>query len=259
MKCMKILLMALLLSLPMISMAVTKPPAEQSIQFATEASYPPFEYVDQTGQIKGFDIDIAKALCIQMDAHCSFTNQPWTSLIPSLQMGKFDALIGAMAITKQRQQQVDFTKPYYFDTVSFVAPVASHFIPDAKSIKGKTIGVQGGTVLEQYLHATFGNDIKVKTYASQEQAFLDLASGRVDAVLGDTPLMGNWLKKQKPATYAFAGQPIGDPRFFNQGFGIAVKKGNTKLLKQLNDALAAIRANGTYNQIYKQYFGKMPK
>ena len=229
--------------------------SQKPLQFATEATYPPFEYIDQSGKIKGFDIDIAKALCTQMQRQCEFHNAPWDSLIPSLKLGKYDALIGAMAITAERKQQVAFTNPYYMDTVSFVAPMSEKLQVTPAGMKGKTIGVQGGTVLQQYLQSTYGSAVSVKTYASQEQALMDLQAGRVDAVLGDTPLVKTWLKQQKGSTYGVAGKPITDKKYFGQGFGIAVNKDNTQLVQQLNTALAAIKKNGQYQKIVTQYFG----
>lgn len=228
----------------------------KTISFATEATYPPFEYMTVTGKIRGFDIDIAQALCKQMNAQCSFANQPWDSLIPSLKLGKFDALIGAMAITDARKQQVDFTDSYYEPTASLAAPLAAHLALNKNSLKGKTIGTQGGTTFAQYLQAKYGNVVKITTYNSIQDALLDLSSGRVNAVLGDTPTITDWVNKHGGNRYVTVGQPIADTQYLGNGFGIAVKKGNSQLLNEFNAALAAIKADGTYNTIYDQYFSK---
>ncbi|VVC77009.1 ABC transporter arginine-binding protein 1 [Aquicella siphonis] len=224
------------------------------IRFATEATYPPFEYIDQTGQIKGFDIDIANALCAQIKADCTFSNQAFSSLIPSLKLGKFDALISALGVTPERQKQVAFTHSYYEPSGSFVAKTASHYL--LTGLPGKTIGVQQGSTFEKYLQDKYGNKVTVKTYASIQDAFLDLDSGRVDIVLADTPIALAWLKQgNKSKTYAIIEKPIVDHTYFGTGYGIAVNLNATALLDKLNKALAEIKANGTYDQITKKYFG----
>ena len=228
----------------------------QSLVFATEATYPPFESVTNTGQIIGFDVDIMHALCKEIKANCTIVNAPWDSLIPSLSIGTYDAVIGAMAITPQREQVVDFTQAYYSNTISLIAKKSSQLSLNPESLKGKTIGVQGDTAFYQYLQAKYGTDIKINSYQSEESAFLDLTSGRIDGVMGDTPLILTWLKEEQHSKdYIVVGKPIDDPTFFGKGDGIAVKKGNTQLLQQLNDALAIIKKQGIYQQIVNKWFG----
>ncbi len=224
------------------------------VSFATDATYPPFESVDASGQLQGFDIDVIKALCEKMQAQCTFVNQPWDSLIPALQANKFDAMFGAMNITAEREKQVDFTVPYYFNSASLVASKAKKLTLDVNSLHGKTIGVLAGATFLQYLQEKYGTAVKVNTYASEQTAFLDLTSGRIDAVMGDTPLVKTWLKQHND-DYAIVGQPINDAKYFGQGYGIAVRKGNTQLVDQLNQAIKAIKDDGTYKKIEEQYFG----
>lgn len=225
------------------------------IKFAMEATYPPFEYVDGSGQIKGFDVDLANALCKQMNAQCTFSNQPFNSLIPSLQLGKFDALASGLGITAERQKQVAFTDSYYQPTGSFVAQTDKHY--KLTDMTGKTIGAQIGSTFETYLQKKYGSNVTIKTYASIQEAFLDLNSGRVDAVLADTPIAQAWLKQDgNSKDYAIVEKPVVDAEYFGTGYGIAVRKDNTALLNALNKALAAIKANGTYAKITKEYFGE---
>lgn len=228
-----------------------------SIKFATEATYPPFESIAPSGEIQGLDIDIAKALCKKIGATCTFINQPFDGLITSLKLGKFDAVIAAMAITEERKKEVAFTNPYLVQTVSFVAPIeASLTTISAESLKGKTIGVQSGTTFEQYLHAHYNDTVKVNTYSSISTAFIDLEAGRIDAILGDTILIALWLKQNnKVNKYHTVGKPIDDV-LFKFGDGIAVKQSNIELLKALNDALAKIKADGTLKKITQQYLDK---
>jgi arginine transport system substrate-binding protein len=224
----------------------------KTIRFATEATYPPFEYIDASGTIKGFDVDIASALCKEMKVQCVFANQPFNSLIPSLKIGKFDALISALGITAERQKQVAFTNPYYQPSGSFVAPSAKHYL--LANLPGKTIGVQQSSTFEKYLESQYGKRISMKTYASIQDAFLDLISGRVDVVLADTPIAQDWLKNN--AQYSIVEKPIINHEYFGAGYGIAVNKDASQLLNALNTALAKIKNNGTYASITQKYFGK---
>ena len=226
----------------------------KTIRFATEATYPPFEFIDESGQITGFDIDIAKALCQQLKAECTFSNQSFNSLIPSLRLGKFDAIIAALGVTPERQKEVDFTPSYYEPSASFVALLEKHY--SLADVKNKIIGVQQGTVFEKYLRDKYHHEITVKTYASVQDAFLDLVLGRLDAVLADTPIAAAWLRqKENNKKYGIIGGPIADHDYFGSGYGIAINKNNPELLNALKNALAEIKANGTYDKILKKYFG----
>jgi arginine transport system substrate-binding protein len=226
--------------------------ADKPLVLATEATYPPFESMNSQGQMIGFDIDILKAVCEQMNRTCKFVNQPWDSLIPGLQLGKFDVIFGSMNITPERQQQVDFTIPYYASTGSFIG-AAKLKIQD---LIGKTVGVQGGTTYDYYMQAVYGKKVTINRYGSIQDAFLDLQSGRLDAIFGDTPIMLTWLKNPANTGFAIIGEPVKDPKFFNSGYGFAVKKGNTELLNQLNTGIQTIKANGALAKIQNQYFGK---
>jgi arginine transport system substrate-binding protein len=248
-KILSLLLFSIAVFINSTSLAETK-----TITFATEATYPPYEYVDNSGKIQGFDIDIAKALCAEMKVQCTFINQPWDSLIPSLKLGKFDAIVSAMQITEARKKVVDFTDPYYTPTASFVAKNTSDISITPEGIKGKIIGVQGGTTMEQYLQGTYGNSITIKSYASIQDAFLDLTSGRVNAVFGDTPIILDWLKKHGENQFKTVGQSVSDTHYFGIGDGIAIRKDNSDLLNALNKALSEIKANGTYDKIIQRYF-----
>jgi len=225
----------------------------KTIHFATEATYPPFESVSADGKIQGFDIDVANALCQQIHAQCDFSNQPFASLIPSLNLGKFDALIAALGITPEREKQVSFTHTYYEPSASFVATIANHYT--LQQLNGKTIGTQMGSTFAQYLQEAYGDKVTVKLYGSFQEAYLDLTAGRIDAVLSDTPVATAWLKEANHAAqYGIIDKPVTNATYFGSGYGIAVRKDDQALLEELNQALAAIKANGTYGNLVKKYF-----
>lgn len=223
--------------------------AAETIRFATEASYPPFEFIDAGNKIQGFDVDLANALCKEMQAECSFTNQAFDSLIPSLKFKRFDAVMAGMDITPEREKQVLFTKPYYDNSALFVAQKGK--VADVAALKGKKVGVQNGTTHQKYLTDKHP-EITTVPYDSYQNAILDLKNGRVDAVFGDTAVVNEWLKQN--ATLAAVGDKVTDKDYFGTGLGIAVRQKNTDLQGKFNAALDKIKQDGTYETIYKKWF-----
>ncbi|ATO32853.1 Putative ABC transporter arginine-binding protein 2 [Dickeya dianthicola] len=223
--------------------------AAETIRFATEASYPPFESVDASNQIVGFDIDLANALCKQIQAACTFSNQAFDSLIPGLKFRRYDAVIAGMDITPERQQQVAFTQPYYENSALFIAQKGK--LADIAALKGKRVGVQNGTTHQKFLLDKH-KDITVVPYDSYQNAALDLKNGRLDAVFGDTAVVNEWLK-QNP-NLASVGDKVTDKDYFGIGLGIAMRQNNDELVKKFNDALNNIKQDGTYQTIYKKWF-----
>ncbi|QHM70442.1 arginine ABC transporter substrate-binding protein [Mixta intestinalis] len=223
--------------------------AAETIRFATEASYPPFEFVDSSNNIIGFDVDLANALCKEMDATCTFTNQAFDSLIPSLKFRRFDAVMAGMDITPEREKQVLFTTPYYDNSALFIAQKGK--VADIAALKGKRVGVQNGTTHQKYL-TDKQSDITTVPYDSYQNAILDLKNGRIDAVFGDTAVVNEWLKQN--ANLTAVGDKVTDKAYFGTGLGIAVRQGNSALQEKFNAALVKIKADGTYKTIYSKWF-----
>jgi arginine transport system substrate-binding protein len=227
--------------------------SERALIFATEATYPPFVSMSANNQMQGFDVDIANAVCQQMNRSCQFVNAPWDSLIPSLEIGKYDVLFGGMAITAERAKVVDFTESYYQNSVTFVVNKNHPLTLTDAGLKGKTIGVQRGTTFQTYLKKKYAYNIVIKPYVSNMQALLDLKNGRLDGALMDTPVADNWLKEAGNQDFKMEGQ-FYNVKYFGPGNAFAVQKGNTQLLNDINNALNTIKANGTYQKIENQYF-----
>lgn len=228
-----------------IAFATLSANAQETITFAMEPSYAPFETTNEKGEVIGFDVDIAKALCEELKATCQFKTQSFDSLIAGLKFKNFDAIISGMDITEARQKQVAFTNAYLDNSVSYVAVKGKH-TPDT----AKNVGVQNGTTFQQYLNKN-AKQYNLKPYASLQSAVLDLKNGRIDMVFGDTPVLAEWLKTEKELD--FVGEKVVDKAFFGNGYGIAVNKSNTALLEKLNSALATIKTNGKYEQIYNTW------
>ncbi len=225
--------------------------AAENVRFATEASYSPFEFVDANNTIQGFDIDLANALCKEMQAQCTFTNQAFDSLIPSLKFRRFDAVISGMDITPERLQQVSFSQPYYENSAIFIAQKGK--FTDLASLKGKRVGMQNGSTHQKFLLDKHP-EITAVPYDSYQNAVLDLKNGRLDAVFGDSAVVNEWLKKD--ADLATVGDKITDKAYFGTGLGIAVRLDNTALADQFNTALNKVRQDGTYQTIYQKWFKK---
>lgn len=224
--------------------------AAEKLRIGTEGAYPPFNLIDASGQAVGFDLDIAHALCAKMKTECEVVTSDWDGIIPALNAGKFDFLVASMSITEERQLAVDFTKPYYTNKLQFVAPKGTTFKTDKDSLKGKVIGAQRATIAGTWLEDNLDGVVEIKLYDTQENAYLDLAAGRVDGILADTFVQWEWLKSDAGKDFEFKGDPV----FDNDKIGIAVRKGEDDLRNKLNTALDEIVADGTYKQINDKYF-----
>ncbi|QXI23153.1 ABC transporter substrate-binding protein [Pseudomonas iranensis] len=222
----------------------------ETLKMGIEAAYPPFNNKDASGQVVGFDKEIGDALCAKMKAECSVVTSDWDGIIPALNAKKFDFLISSLSITEERKAAVDFTDPYYSNKLQFIAPKNVDFKTDKDSLKGKTIGTQRATLAGTWLEDTYGDDIKVSLYDTQENAYLDLTSGRVDAILADKYANYDWLKTDAGKNYEFKGDPVVE----SDKIGIAVRKGDNELRNNLNAALKEIVADGTYKKINDKYF-----
>jgi lysine-arginine-ornithine-binding protein len=232
-----------------------------TIRFATEGAYPPFNTVDTSGNVQGFDVDIANALCEQMQARCTWVKQEWDGMIPALLSRKFDAISASMSITEERKKRVDFTERYYATPLALVAKNGSPLVPEIAALKGKRIGVQRGTVADNHATRFWEREgVSIVRYARQEEAYLDLAAGRLDAAWADALVAdGGFLKTDAGAGYAFVGglyygKNADEKAVIGEGVGIAVRKQDGELKQKLNEALAAIRASGKYDEIRAKYF-----
>jgi len=223
--------------------------AAEKLKMGIEAAYPPFNSKDASGQVVGFDKDIGDALCARMKVECEVVTSDWDGIIPSLLAKKYDFIVSSLSITDERKAAVDFTDRYYSNKLQFIAPKNVDFKTDKAYLKGKTIGTQRATLSGTWLEDNYGKDITLKLYDTQENAYLDLTSGRVDALLADKYVNYDWLKSEAGKDYEFKGEPVVE----SDEIGIAVRKGDP-LKDKLNAALKEIIADGTYKKINDKYF-----
>lgn len=225
------------------------------LKIATEGAYPPFNAVDASGQLIGFDVDIAKALCAEIKAECELVAQEWDGIIPGLLAKKYDVIVASMFITEERKEKVAFTKPYYKAAMTYVMKKgADTSVLDKSDLGGKSVGVQAGTTQASYVEAAHAK-ADLKQYPTQDEVNLDLAGGRLDIQVGDLVPMLEWTEKTKDgACCELVGKPITDPKYVGEGVGMAIRKEDTALQAKLNAALDAIVANGVYKSINDKYF-----
>lgn len=225
------------------------------IRIGVEGAYPPFSYVEPDGELAGFDIDIAKALGEAMGAEVTLIAQDWDGMIPALMAKKYDAIIASMSITEERKKKVAFSEKYYKIPAKFIAKKGSMPAFSKEALKGKAVGVQRATIHDQYLTDVYGKDVDIKRYGSQDEAYLDLAAGRVDLLLADSvALSDGFLKKEDGKEYGFVGPDLSDPKWFGDGIGVALRKQDKDLAELFNKAIDTIRANGVYKTIQDKYF-----
>ena len=229
------------------------------VRIGVEGAYPPFSWVTPDGELKGFDIDIAKALVAAMGAEVKLVAQDWDGIIPALLAKKYDAIIASMSITEERKKKVAFTNKYYNTPAKFVCKKGS--MKDftraevAQATKGKSIGVQRATIHDNFITDNGGEGASIKRYGTQDDAYLDLVAGRVDMLLADSVAIDDgFLKKPEGQAFQFIGPDLSEKKYFGEGAGIAIRKEDTDLVELFNQAIVKIRQDGTYKKIQDTYF-----
>jgi polar amino acid transport system substrate-binding protein len=220
----------------------------------TDAAYAPFESQNEKGEIVGFDIEVVKAVAQKAGIEVKFLNTPWEGIFNSVAQGDRDLLISAITITPERRQTLDFSDPY-FDAKQLIAVKNDSNIAKFTDLAKLKVGVQNGTTGDEIITKLQGkNSPNVKRFESTPLALKEMESGGVDAVVADNGVVVHYVANNPDSKFKI----ISDTSFSSEQYGIAVKKGNTELLEKINTGLAGIKADGTYNQIYTQYFGAPP-
>jgi lysine-arginine-ornithine-binding protein len=228
----------------------------KTIRIGTEGAYPPFNFIGPDGAIQGFEIDLAKAICEAEKVTCAFVAQDWDGLIPGLLAGKYDAIFASMSITDERRKTIGFSEKYYQSPSLFVIDrrnAGQTIAPEALS--GKTVGAQSSTVNARYLEEVYAKEgAEIRLYPTQDEANLDLASGRLDAVLADKFVMLEWLDKSADGKCCQAAAEVSDPNYFGDGIGAGLRKDDSELKTLIDKGVADIRASGVYARINAKYF-----
>ncbi len=225
-----------------------------TIRIGMDASYAPFESVDQSGKIVGFEVDYANAICARIHATCTFQNQDWDGVIPALLSAKFDVIFSSMNITDARKQKVIFSEVYYATPPVFVGQASeagNDVSPEA--LRGKTIGTQSSTIHANFLERLYPGS-QIKLYPTQDEPNLDLASGRLDYVVGDGLVEADFIEKKGNGCCRIISEIKRVPGIHGPGVGAAFRPDDTDLRDLFNKAIAELDADGTYQKLEARYF-----
>ncbi|TPP06807.1 transporter substrate-binding domain-containing protein [Rhizobium glycinendophyticum] len=238
------------------ALTVTAVTAQAEVRFGImNEAYPPFFAKDASGVWQGWEIDMMNAVCAEMKETCSVVDLSWDGLIPALQSKKFDVIWSSMSITDERLKTIDFTNKYYNTPSKLIGPKDQEPGATPEAVEGKTIGIQVSTVQSEYYKKYFADKAEEQTYQTLDEAFQDLAAGRIDYVFGDSIVLDAFLKSDfGKDCCADMGDVADDPAVLGIGVGGGLRKEDTELKAKLNDAIAAVRASGKYDEISKKYF-----
>ncbi len=229
------------------------------IRFLTETDYPPFNYTGPDGAPTGFNVDLARLICEEIKVACTVQMRRFDTLIASLNSNSGDAVIASIAETPEMRQQVDFSDPYYRPPARFVSR-RDFNIDDVRpeALEAKKIAVVAGTAHEAYLKALF-TEAELHPYTSAEAARDALKKGEVDLLFGDGISLAFWLNgTDSGGCCEFRGGPYTESRFFGEGVGIAVKRGNNLLRQAFNWALFRLWEKGRFTDLWLRYFPISP-
>ena len=223
------------------------PVTAEPLRIATEGAFPPFSEINANGEVVGFDIDIAKALCAKMERECEIIAMDWDGIIPGLVNDKYDAIVASMSITEERKQTVDFTNPYYSNYLVLLAKKGSGLTVDG--IAQQAVGAQRASISSSWAEEQVGARGDLRLYDTLTASFTDLEAGRIDSIVSDYFPALDWLKDHPDF------EVVGDRIDIGDQIGIAVRKDDAELRDALNVALEGIVSDGTYGQISTGYFG----
>jgi octopine/nopaline transport system substrate-binding protein len=245
------------------------------IKIGTEGAYPPWNSKDASGALIGFEVELAKVLCENMDHECTIVEQDWDGMIPALQGKKFDAIMAGMSITDERKKVISFSQGYADEVASLAVMQGSNLEgmetppginltkPNStakkalKTIKsalaGKTVCTQVGTIHQNFLKSGDVGKVKVRVYKTQDEVNLDLTSGRCDVALAAAVAFTDYAEKSGKAVVLVG--PTFSGGAFGNGVGVGIRQDDTKLIKAFNKAIDKARKNGDISRIATKWFG----
>ncbi|UNK40767.1 transporter substrate-binding domain-containing protein (plasmid) [Shinella sp. H4-D48] len=239
----------------LLAMGGTAHAEKTRVGFAPEA-YPPFWVADANGNWTGWEVEIIDAVCAEAKLDCERVPVAWEGIIPALLGGKIDMIMNSMRINDERRKVIDFSNKYYEVPTVVVAAKSATVDTTPESMDGKIIGVQVSTGQQAYAEKNFAaNASEIRGYNTQDEVYQDLAAGRIDVAIDGVVAMNEFLKSASGTECCESkGVLKRDPSTLGEGYGVGLRKGDDALKAKINDAIAAIRKNGTYDAITNKYF-----
>lgn len=227
------------------------------LRFLTTTDFPPFSYIDKDKRLAGFHVDLARAICTELELTkvCQIQALPFKNLAQALRTGKGEALLAGLAVTPRARQSMEFSRPYFRLPARFVTQNITRLAePLIVQLTGKPVGVVDGTAHAAYARAHFGN-MHVRLFTNQDAALAALEKNTVQAVFSDGLSLAFWLQSERGlACCGFAGDPYLSSEYFGYGLAVAVKKGNIELTNAIDYALRSISDRGVFAELYLRYF-----
>ena len=218
------------------------------VRIGTEGAYPPWNFMDDSGKVAGFEIELGNQLCAKAGVSCEWVINEWDSIIPNLIAGNYDVIMAGMSITEERRQTIDFSEEYFPSTPSRFAAAKGADI-NFDELKGLKLGAQGATLQADYLEANLKDGNTILTYETPDQSVADLAAGNIDLLLADGDYLG-------PVVEGSGGmmELVGDGISLGDGVGMGMRKDSKELQEKMAAALAALKADGTLDKLIKEFF-----
>ena len=229
------------------------PPAFK-ITIATEAAFPPFNYLDRKGMPAGFEMELAQEACQRIKAECEFIVLKWDELIPGLLDKKFDIIMSSLEVTRERRQRLGLSRRYYLSPGAFIAAKGAPFDGPPSLLRNKRIGIQKDSMHADWADKSFRRSAQLKRYGTVDEALNALANDEVDAVFGDKAQLWLWSQKPEGKCCELVGQDIKDTQTLGIGVAAGLRKEDVKLRDALNKAFADMISDGTYKKINEKYF-----
>lgn len=227
------------------------------LRFLTTTDFPPFNFLDGSGRLSGFHVDLARAICAELSLadRCQIQALPWDELAPALEKGEGEAILAGIAVNAASRGKYAFSRPYLQFPARFVVPAASAAAePLYDALQGRKVGVLAGTAHERMLRDEFGK-VEAVPYDTPEALQADLKAGRLDAAFGDGMRLSLWLESKDAAGCCrFAGGPYIAPEYLGTGLAIAVRPADAELAAAFDYALQQIAVKGTFAELYLRYF-----
>lgn len=237
-----------------LAMAGTAHAEKTRVGFAPEP-YPPFWVADANGNWTGWEVEMIDAVCAEAKLDCERMPVAWEGIIPALLGGKIDMIMNSMRINDERRKVIDFSDKYYEVQTAVVAAKSTEIDVKPESMAGKIIGVQVSTGQQAYAEKNFAaNASEIRGYSTQDEAYQDLAAGRIDVVLDGVVAMNEFLKSASGSCCESKGFLERDPSTLGEGYGVGLRKDDAELKAKINAAIAEVRKNGTYDSITRKYF-----